>query len=308
MMRERTQIILISKKHNFLWSGSIPRWFVRTALIILVSVTLLTIALLTYNTSEMVAEYNIHRGEREHDVLLAKLESLHSRITSLYGNFDKQVSSDNRERTFWQMAHIHPDIWQMGVGGNQLLPSSVAVSNRTKGVLEDIYETLDVLKGKCLLRHASLQDIEEQVVERQTLWACIPSTHPVPGQPLGSGFGYRVDPIKKRSIKMHWGLDIGAPRGTSVFATADGIISYTGWHSGYGLTIELDHGYGFKTRYAHCNSILVKKDDVIKRGQVIGTIGSTGRTVAPHLHYEVHVSGVKTDPKPYIDLSDVIFD
>lgn len=308
MMRECTQLILISKKHNFLWSGTIPRWFMRTALIVLTTMILATIVLLAYNTGEMVAEYNIHRSEKEHAMLLSRLDSIQGRVGSLHGDFDKQVSSDDRERTYWQMAYIHPDIWQMGVGGDQPLPADIAVSNHTRSILEDIYQTLDVLKGKCLLRNASLTDIETQMLERQALWACIPSTHPFPGQPLGSGFGYRVDPINKRSIRMHWGVDIGGPRGSSILATADGIVEYTGWNSGYGLMIELDHGYGFRTRYAHCNSILVKKDDVVKRGQVIGTVGSTGRAVAPHLHYEVHVSGVKTDPKPYIDLSDVVFD
>lgn len=107
---------------------------------------------------------------------------------------------------------------------------------------------------------------------------------------------------------MHWGVDIGAPRGTNIHVTADGVVSSASWHSGYGLTVEVNHGFGYKTRYGHCQRILVKKGDVVKRGQVIAAVGNTGRSIAPHLHYEVHVSGVKVNPRSYIDVSNVVFD
>ncbi|GAI17727.1 unnamed protein product [marine sediment metagenome] len=107
---------------------------------------------------------------------------------------------------------------------------------------------------------------------------------------------------------MHWGIDIGAPRGTNILASADGVVSYIGWNVGYGHTLDIDHGFGFRTRYAHCQRILVEKGDFVKRGQVIAAVGSTGRSIAPHLHYEVHISGVKVNPKPYIDLSSVVID
>jgi murein DD-endopeptidase MepM/ murein hydrolase activator NlpD len=89
---------------------------------------------------------------------------------------------------------------------------------------------------------------------------------------------------------------------------ADGVVSYIGWNGGYGHTLDIDHGFGFRTRYAHCQRILVEKGDFVKRGQIIAKVGNTGRSIAPHLHYEVHVSGVKVNPKPYIDLSSVVID
>ena len=130
----------------------------------------------------------------------------------------------------------------------------------------------------------------------------------MPGRSICSGFGKRVDPIDKKTVKMHWGIDIGAPRGTLIYASADGVVSWTGWNGGYGWTVDIDHGFGFKTRYAHCQTMLVKEGNVVRRGQAIATVGSTGRSISPHLHYEVEVSGMKVNPKHYINHSSVVFD
>jgi hypothetical protein len=239
---------------------------------------------------------------------MKKLDSLHRELDNLNSQFDVFIEEDDRQRSFWQMAHIHPDIWSMGVGGNKPLNHNGNLSKKTKLILESMYEAIDVLKGKCYLRNVSVRDIQDQISSKHMLWSHIPSINPVPGYTLGSGFGYRRDPINKKILKMHWGVDIGAPRGTNILAAADGKVSHTGWNSGYGLCIDIDHGYGFRTRYAHCNSIIVKEGDIVSRGQVIATVGSTGRTVAPHLHYEVHVSGVKVNPAPYIDQTEIVFD
>jgi len=308
MMRGFTDILIISKKRNFLHTIKAPETLLQIIVFFAGGLFLATILLMVFNARHMFISIDMSRSEQENTFLMNRLDSLRQELNKLNKQFNIFIHEDNRQRVFWQMAHIHPDIWSMGVGGRKPLNHGGELTKRTRATLEDIYESIDVLKGKCYLRNVSVKDITDQVSSKYTLWSHIPSVNPIPGHALGSGFGYRRDPINKKIIKMHWGVDIGAPRGTNIMATADGTISNTGWNSGYGLTIDIDHGYGFKTRYAHCNSILAKEGDMVTRGQIIATVGSTGRTVAPHLHYEIHVSGVKVNPASYIDQTEIVFD
>lgn len=307
-MRHMVDILAVSKRHNITWSIRLPLRSIIFLLVGCLIITLVTMFLFVRNARGAFIKLNISEIERENEFFLGKLDSLRHFLKHAQTDFNEHISQDNRERTFWRMAYIHPDIWSMGIGGKSYEPFSESISDHTRNVLNDIYESVDILKGKCLLRKASLEEIENQMEKNIYLWAHIPSVNPVPGRRIGSGFGYRVDPIDKKTIRMHWGVDIGAPRGTLIYASADGVISDVGWHHGYGLTIEIDHGFGFKTRYAHCKTTLVKKGTYVKRGQVIATVGNTGRSTCPHLHYEVHVSGVKVNPRNYIDFSDIIFD
>lgn len=306
-MRESAHIIFVSNRHNIL-STSLPRILIPIILVVVVCMIAVTATLFFINTRDMLTELAIERSEREHQALVAQLDSLHDHVSTMDQGFDEQIFFDNRQRTYLQIACIHPDIWSMGIGGSKPAADYADVSSGTAVRLSDLNETVDAMLGKCYLRNASIEDITAQIESKKYLWAHIPSIHPAPGRRLGSGFGYRVDPIDRRTIRMHWGVDIGAPRGTSIYATADGVVSYTGWNGGYGLCVDIAHGYGFKTRYAHCRSIIVKKGDIVKRGQIIATVGNTGRTTCSHLHYEVMVSGIKVNPVLYIDTASIVFD
>ena len=126
----------------------------------------------------------------------------------------------------------------------------------------------------------------------------VPSAPPVEGV-IGSGFGFRTDPITGRAA-LHTGLDFPAEPGTPIVASAGGVVLSTDWHAEYGHTVELDHGNGLVTRYAHCLKVLVKPGQVVKRGQAIAEVGSTGRSTGPHLHFEVLVQGVPQDPSRFL--------
>ncbi len=307
-MKDSTDIIFVSEKQNFLRTFTLSRPLVIIASVIGSCLALLMVAILFHNARSLFTGINMSETLREHEVLMQRLDSLKMALKCAHDEFEQYIAHDNKQRTFLQMAFIHPDIWSMGIGGENTTQSNKDLSSHVNRVLNEIHESIDVLRGKLYLRKASLNDIDIKIERSRYLWAHIPSIHPVPGRPLGSGYGYRVDPIDKKSVRMHWGIDIGAPRGTDIIATADGVVSDIGWHSGYGLTMIIDHGFGFETRYGHCQRVHVKEGDSVKRGQVIATIGNTGRSIAPHLHYEVQVSGMKVNPKPYIDLSDVVFD
>ena len=134
----------------------------------------------------------------------------------------------------------------------------------------------------------------------------VPSDKPVKLASFQSAFGERTDPFERRR-KMHAGIDLAAPIGTPIYATADGIVSDAGWNSGgYGNLIKVDHGSGIETRYGHLSRILVSPGQRVTRGQQIGRMGSTGRSTGSHLHYEVRISGSAVNPIPFMRSTDYL--
>jgi len=129
--------------------------------------------------------------------------------------------------------------------------------------------------------------------------AYIPSGRPVQKLSLTSNFGVRSDPFNG-GARMHKGVDIPGPVGTPIYATADGIVNRSGWASGYGNLVQISHGHGMETRYGHMSKVLVAANSYVRRGQVIGLMGSTGRSTGSHLHYEVRVDGQAINPIPFV--------
>jgi murein DD-endopeptidase MepM/ murein hydrolase activator NlpD len=128
--------------------------------------------------------------------------------------------------------------------------------------------------------------------------AAVPTAWPIEAV-LTSGFGWRRSPFTRR-WKFHSGLDLAAPRGTPIYAAADGEVIWANWDSGYGRLVEIDHGNNIITRYGHNSRLYVQEGDHVRQGQLISTVGMTGQTTGPHLHYEIHVDGVAVDPLDYL--------
>lgn len=144
--------------------------------------------------------------------------------------------------------------------------------------------------------------VESRLLERKLGTMMIPSIAPVDG-PVGSGFGFRYDPFNSRPA-LHTGLDFPAPTGTPIRAAAAGKVSHAGPRGAYGNALEIEHGNGLMTRYAHNSAILVSVGDVIKRGQTVARVGSTGRSTGPHLHFEVMLNGVHQNPSRFLALGE----
>jgi len=141
----------------------------------------------------------------------------------------------------------------------------------------------------------------EQATEQSTKSkASIPSREPVDNVTLTSSFGNRKDPFNGGK-RMHQGIDIPGPLGTPVYATADGIVARAEWANGYGNLVELNHGNGLETRYGHLSKLIAQPNERVRRGQLIGLMGSTGRSTGSHLHYEVRIAGGAVNPMPYIE-------
>jgi murein DD-endopeptidase MepM/ murein hydrolase activator NlpD len=180
-------------------------------------------------------------------------------------------------------------------------------------LLKSITTQLNHLTMMVTYQEKSFTDIEGMVKDKEKLLAAIPAIQPVSDKDLtriASGFGMRIDPVYKVP-KFHAGLDFTAPIGTPIYATADGIVSEAGFNAGgYGNRVIIDHGYGYETLYGHMYRIKVKLGQKIKRGEVIGYVGSTGKSTGPHCHYEVHKGGQPVDPVYffYNDLSPEQYD
>lgn len=154
---------------------------------------------------------------------------------------------------------------------------------------------------------ASWEDLEDggsvtasgEILAAPAMAVAVPSRMPVDGVKLTSGFGMRTHPIL-RQRKQHNGVDLAAPRGTPVYATADGIVGLARYSRTYGNWVEIEHGSDLETRYAHLQRYTVSAGDEVKKGDLIGYVGSTGRSTGPHLHYEVRVDDVAVNPMPYM--------
>jgi len=158
---------------------------------------------------------------------------------------------------------------------------------------------IDILQKQIVVQSKSLDEIAKLAEEKEKLLAAIPAIQPVNNEDLtrmASGFGMRSDPFTKVR-KKHWGMDFTAPKGTPVYATGDGVVKRAdGSASGYGKHIRIDHGFGYLSLYAHLYKYNVRRNQKVKRGDLIGFVGSTGRSEAPHLHYEVFKDKVRINP------------
>lgn len=192
------------------------------------------------------------------------------------------------------------ELRMMGTGGSDKYSDLEGYSN-SKLLLETV-KNLDAAEKRLNAQRLSFKELLKLAKDKEKVLASIPAIQPVRNDDLkrmASGYGWRIDPIYKTS-RMHTGMDFTANVGTEVFATGDGVIeSIERNRWGYGNCIVINHGYGYKTRYAHLSAFKVNPGQKVKRGDLIGLIGSTGKSTGPHLHYEVEKAGKKVNPIHY---------
>ena len=191
------------------------------------------------------------------------------------------------------LAGINPKEFRQGEGrGGVLVEGHPLTMQQLQATIHD----LDQITGD---RADLLTLMESRLLDQRLKQAMVPTQHPVSG-PLGSAFGWRIDPINGHSA-LHTGLDFQATVGTPILAAAGGVVVAAELHPQYGNMVEVDHGNNLITRYAHASRLLVKKGDLVRRGQKIAEVGTTGRSTGPHLHFEVLVQGVQQDPQKFLN-------
>lgn len=209
---------------------------------------------------------------------------------------------DNIYRVVLGAEPIESAIRKAGIGGADRYSEIKNKNIVHKNIILDLHKRVDRLKRKIYIEAKSQDEVVQLAEKKEKLFAAIPAIQPVANKQLlalASGFGMRFHPIYKVK-KMHTGIDFAAAIGTPIYATADGLVSEVEINfSGYGKVLMLDHGFGYKTRYAHMHGFAVYKGQKVKRGELIGYVGNTGLSTSPHLHYEVFINGAHVDPIHY---------
>ena len=269
-------------------------------------VSLLSIILLSFIflSADILSHYFYEKRlddyKENYNQISNNLQQLQLKLKQLDNKLDKIEEKDRAVRVYAGMPNIDKDIRKLGTGGH-LLKSNILSDNLAPAINKELVALeLDIEK---ISRHVNLElnsysDIYEKVKEDVERISKIPSIRPVKGGFLNSSFGYRKDPIDN-VMRFHQGQDITVKSGTPIYAPADGIVKRAYYAGGFGNHIKLDHGNGYSTLFAHLSKIKVKHGQKVKRGDVIGHTGNTGRSTAPHLHYEIHHYGESKNPLDY---------
>ena len=210
---------------------------------------------------------------------------------------DIQERDDNIYRTIFEADPIPNSIRKQGFGGVNRYKKFEGYSNSK--IIINTTRKIDQLTKQLYLQSKSFDEIINLAKNKSEMLASIPAIQPVSNKNLSrmaSGYGYRIHPIYK-TRKLHTGMDFSAKTGTEIYATGDGVISKIRRSKrGYGNHVKINHGFGYETLYAHMSKYIVKRGQKVKRGEVIGYVGNTGTSVAPHLHYEVHKDKRRINP------------
>ena len=248
---------------------------------------------------------------KEKETLQAQLKMLNNQVDQMQLVMtDLQQRDDNLYRVLFDAEPIPLSIRQ---GAQRKISYYEQIARMTNNQLAaDLTLKVDVLEKELYVQSKSYDEIIEMAKTREVRMENIPAIQPVLNKDLkrvASGYGVRIDPVY-HVRKFHQGMDFTAPTGTEIFATGNAKVIFTGWKQGYGNTIILDHGFGYKTVYAHLYKSLVRKGQRVKRYDIIGLVGNTGKSTGPHLHYEVRLNDRPVDPRNYYfyDLSPEEYD
>ena len=271
----------------------------RTAAIAAVAVTAVLFVLLTQGIHDIRANVSKLKElrslrDRVSEQSLA-LHNLHAKFEGLVAEVDRLRSMNNRlkasDADAPPAARLHP---ASGVGGGETPESSAAL--RLDRLLD---RKFDEMRKELLVEVENLDVLGERLDDRRLLLESIPAGWPVRGY-LSSGFGARSSPFTGTPV-FHQGLDIAAREGTGVTATGPGTVVKSGFEALLGNVVVVEHGGGYRTIYAHLSSRRVEEGDFVERGEILGEVGSTGRTTGPHLHYEVRVDGLSVNPARFLN-------
>jgi murein DD-endopeptidase MepM/ murein hydrolase activator NlpD len=272
-------------------------------------VTALIIVSIAYRLFPSVNE---KRLLRENESLYDNYKLMDAKLQKLQQQMGELEKRDNEVyRSIFEASPI-PDSTR-AKEMEQLKELQVVQQMNNNDLTNSIVRSLNNLSAREAYQQKSYNEIGGFIKNKEQLLASTPAIQPVSNKNLNrlaSGFGYRVDPVYK-TVKFHAGLDFAAPLGTPIYATADGIVRVAGnLGNGYGNHVVVNHGYGYETLYGHMYRIGVKNGHRVKRGEVIGYVGSTGKSTGPHCHYEVHKNGRPLDPVYffYNDLTPEQFD
>ncbi len=235
--------------------------------------------------------------KNENIVLKAQLSTLNDRLQTLESALLRLTQRDNELRILADLPKMNDDILKAGTGGTKE-NYDFGLSTQANELLERTNTVVNQLERQVQMQQTSYSEIVHKMEYNKEFFKHLPAIKPADGYYSNGGFGIRLHPIFK-DYRFHEGLDITSEEGTPIHAAADGVVEFAGNRGTYGKVIEIDHGYNYKTVYAHLSIIGVKEGQMIKRGTLIGRMGRTGVATGTHLHYEVVKNGVRVNPVDY---------
>ena len=249
----------------------------------------------TLNTpNELLQAREIENFKFQYELLNKKLENIEEVMANVADR------DNNLYRVYFEASPIPEEQRKMGFGGVNRYDELEGYDNSK--LIINTTKRLEVLTKQVVVQSRSLEELESIAKNKEDLLSAMPSIQPIHKNDLkriASGFGYRRDPFTKKR-RFHQGMDFTAPRGTPVYASGDGVVGRADNRaSGYGKHVRIDHGFGYVSLYAHLNKYNVKRRQEVKRGDIIGYVGSTGRSVGPHLHYEIFKDWKRVNPLNY---------
>jgi len=277
-----------------------------------IAAALVTAAIISYFAFQFVGSPQEKLLQRRNEYLHDNYEEIKDSVISLQQQMHELEKRDNDVyRAIFEAAPIPDSVRSKAIEMKKEV--EFVESLRDNALVKSINTSLNNLSGRIQVQRASYVEVNELLKNKEKIIAHTPAIQPVANKDLeriASGFGYRIDPIYK-TRKMHAGLDFTAPTGTPIYATADGTVDIAGnLGNGFGNHVVINHGYGYETLYGHMSRVKARPGQQIKRGEVIGYVGSTGKSTGPHCHYEVHFRGNKIDPVYFFfnDLTPEQFD
>ena len=297
-----------NKYHNYIIvsekdTGVRNYHFSRKFAFIAIGISVLSISTVLFFTANALTgvmyktKMNNLRSSYEH--LSETLTSLQNQLDNVSGEVGVIEEKDQAIRTYAGLPQIDQDVRKLGVGGTDFKVNAIDdipsdITNR----ITEIEMNVNALSRKVKLELNSYNNLYDVVRNHSDNLKFVPSIRPVQSGYINSGYGYRKDPFNGNT-RFHYGLDIAVNVGTKVYAPADGKIKFAGNQGGFGRVVKIDHSNGYRTIFAHLSKINVKPGAKVKRGDFIALTGKSGRTVGPHLHYEVHQYGAPQNPLDY---------
>jgi hypothetical protein len=252
----------------------------------------------------LISEILVVKGLDRYETLKARhLESDLHFINKMSASFECQMDTifrfDDQTRLLYGLKPINEDVRQVGIGGPDISHSDVRLlDDRKADEVRELKAKIEKMLRQSELEISSVNETHRVIMATQKRLRHFPSVMPVFGR-ITSEFGYRFHPVQHAYLE-HTGIDIANNPWTPVYATADGIVSFTDYISGYGNLIIVSHGYGYHTFYGHLKEFAIKRNQVVSRGELLGYVGSSGVTTGPHLHYEIRRAGKPVDPLDYV--------
>jgi murein DD-endopeptidase MepM/ murein hydrolase activator NlpD len=232
---------------------------------------------------------------KENELLKNKLTAISKNYSNLESELKDITNLSNDLRLAANLEPISSDERKLGIGGSKSIDN---LFSGTSPDLEDALKNVDNVTRKFEFEKVEFDEISSKLKQNKILYQCIPAILPADGQYSSDSFGMRMHPILG-VVKMHEGIDIIANVGSPVKATGNGRIVFVGIKQGFGLAVEIDHGFGYRTVYGHLSSSKVKEGQLVKRGDIIAKTGNSGLSTGPHLHYEVLHNGQNLNPADF---------